>query len=217
MIIRVRLSEDKGRMKKKPDKIMSLLLDLAQNMKECGEYFSKFIIHSPSDLKVFSEKVKDFESNGDTVLHEINVELNKAFITSIDPEDILTLAEKIDDVVDCIEETSAYYYMYRLTDEDDYMSDFRIHIGFCTAELYTAIDLLVQKQLKRVREHTINVKTSEEEGDTLERKAIRSLFKKYSDPIKIIQYKDLYQVLEESVDACQAVAKSLDIVIMKNL
>lgn len=204
-------------MKTKPDKIMSLMLDLAQNMKECGEYFSKFNIESPSDLKVFSEKVKDFESNGDTILHKINVELNRAFITSIDPEDILTLAEKTDDVVDCIEEAAAYFYMYRLTDIDDYMSEFRTHIGTCTGELYFAIDFLVKKQLKSIREHTIHVKTNEEECDTLERKAIRSLFKKYTDPIKIIQYKDLYEVLENTVDACQIVAKVLDIVIMKNM
>lgn len=204
-------------MKTKPDKIMSLMLDLAQNMKECGEYFSKFNIESPSDLKVFSEKVKDFESNGDTILHKINVELNRAFITSIDPEDILTLAEKMDDVVDCIEEAAAYFYMYRLTDIDDYMSEFRTHIRTCTGELYFAIDFLVKKQLKSIREHTIHVKTNEEECDTLERKAIRNLFKKYTDPIKIIQYKDLYEVLENTVDACQIVAKVLDIVIMKNM
>ncbi|PWJ51054.1 DUF47 domain-containing protein [Faecalicatena contorta] len=204
-------------MKTKPDKIMSLMLDLAQNMKECGDYFSKFSIESPSDLKVFSEKVKDFESNGDTILHEINVELNRAFITSIDHEDILVLAEKMDDVVDCIEETAVYFYMYRLTEVDDYMSEFRTRIGTCTDELYLAIDLLVKKQLKNIREHTINVKTNEEECDTLERKAIRNLFKKYTDPIKIIQYKDLYEVLENAVDACQIVAKALDIVIMKNL
>ncbi|MBA4701481.1 MAG: DUF47 domain-containing protein [Ruminococcus sp.] len=204
-------------MKTKPDKIMSLMLDLAQNMKECGEYFSKFNIESPSDLKVFSEKVKDFESNGDTILHKINVELNRAFITSIDPEDILTLAEKMDDVVDCIEEAAAYFYMYRLTDIDDYMSEFRTHIGTCTGELYFAIDFLVKKQLKSIREHTIHVKTNEEECDTLERKAIRNLFKKYTDPIKIIQYKDLYEVLENTVDACQIVAKVLDLVIMKNM
>ena len=204
-------------MKTKPDKIMSLMLDLAQNMKECGENFSKFNIESPSDLKVFSEKVKDFESNGDTILHKINVELNRAFITSIDPEDNLTLAEKTDDVVDCIEEAAAYFYMYRLTDIDDYMSEFRTHIGTCTGELYFAIDFLVKKQLKSIREHTIHVKTNEEECDTLERKAIRSLFKKYTDPIKIIQYKDLYEVLENTVDACQIVAKVLDIVIMKNM
>ena len=204
-------------MRTKPDKIMCLMLDLAQIMKDCGNYFNTFNIASPSDLKVFSEKVKDFEKNGDTILHEINVELNHAFITSIDHEDILMLAEKIDDVIDELEEVAIYFYMYRLTDVDDYMREFRKIIGASTEELYLAIDLIVKKQYKSVREHTISVKTNEENCDSVERKAIRNLFKKYTDPIKIIQYKDLYEMLESSVDACQAVAKALDLIVMKNL
>ena len=204
-------------MRTKPDKIMCLMLDLAQIMKDCGNYFNTFNIASPSDLKVFSEKVKDFEKNGDTILHEINVELNHAFITSIDHEDILMLAEKIDDVIDELEEVAIYFYMYRLTDVDDYMREFRKIIGESTEELYLAIDLIVKKQYKSVREHTISVKTNEENCDSMERKAIRNLFKKYTDPIKIIQYKDLYEMLESSVDACQAVAKALDLIVMKNL
>ena len=204
-------------MRTKPDKIMCLMLDLAQIMKDCGNYFNTFNIASPSDLKVFSEKVKDFEKNGDTILHEINVELNHAFITSIDHEDILMLAEKIDDVIDELEEVAIYFYMYRLTDVDDYMREFRKIIGASTEELYLAIDLIVKKQYKSVREHTISVKTNEENCDSMERKAIRNLFKKYTDPIKIIQYKDLYEMLESSVDACQAVAKALDLIVMKNL
>ena len=204
-------------MRTKPDKIMCLMLDLAQNMKECGDAFSKFDINSGSDLKVFSEKIKEFEKKGDTILHEVNVELNHAFITSIDHEDILMLAEKMDDVVDALEEVSTYFYMYRLTDIDEYMLEFRKNIGICTDELFVSIELLVKKQLKNIREHTINVKSSEEICDTMERKAIRNLFKRYSDPVKIIQYKDLYEMLESSVDACQGVAKALDIIVMKNL
>lgn len=204
-------------MKTKPDKLMGLILDLAQIMKDCGDYFSKFNIGSSSDLKVFSEKVKDFEKNGDEVLHEINVELNRAFITSIDHEDILLLAEKIDDVVDSLEEVAIYFYMYRLTDVDNYMTEFRKYIGSCVDELYLAVDLLVKKQLKSIKEHTLSVKTSEEECDTMERKAIRNLFKKYTDPIKIIQYKDLYEMLENAVDSCQTVAKALDLIVMKNI
>lgn len=196
---------------------MALLLDVALNMKECGNNFSKFNISSTSDLKVFSEKIKDFEKKGDTTLHEINVELNHAFITSIDHEDILMLAEKMDDVVDELEDVAIYFYMYGLIETDEYMSEFKKYIGICTEELYIAIEMLVTKQFKNIREHTIKVKSNEEFCDTTERKAIRELFKKYTDAIKIIQYKDLYEMLEGSVDACQAVAKSLDIIVMKNL
>jgi len=204
-------------MKSKPDKIMSLLLGIAQNMKECGNTFSNFKINSAEDLKVFSEKIKDYEKKGDSTLHETAVELNHAFIIPLNHEDILMLAEKMDDVVDELEEVAVYFYMYGLTEEDEYIREFRKHIGQSTEELFTSIDFLVTKQLKKIKEHTINVKSSEEICDTTERKAILNLFKKYTDPIKIIQYKDMYRMLEKSVDACQAVAKTLDIITMKNM
>jgi len=204
-------------MKSKPDKIMSLLLDIAQNMKECGDSFSSYEITTASDLKVFAEKIKDFEKKGDTVVHALNIELNRAFITPLDHEDILMLAEKMDDVVDELEEIALYFDMYNMIEADEYILEFRKNIGICTAELLIAIDFLATKQIKKIRERTINVKTHEEICDSIERKAIRELFTKYTDAIKLIQYKDLYEMLESSVDACQAVAKTLDIIVMKNL
>ncbi len=204
-------------MKAKPDKIMSLLLEIAQNMKECGDTFSSYEVSTTTDLKVFSEKIKDFEKKGDTVVHALNVELNHAFITPLDHEDILMLAEKMDDVVDELEEIAVYFDMYEMTELDEYILEFRKNIGICTAELLIAIEFLATKQIKKIREHTIKVKTHEEICDSTERKAIRELFTKYTDAIKLIQYKDLYEMLEGSVDACQAVAKTLDIIVMKNL
>lgn len=204
-------------MKKKPDKLLNLLLEIAQNMKECGNFFSKYEISSVADLKVFSEKIKDFETKGDSIVHETIVELNHAFITPIEHEDILLLAEKMDEVIDEVEEVTIYFYMYGLTESDEYVDEFRKYLGLSTEELYTAIELLVTRQLKKIKEHTVNVKSYEGICDTVERNAIRNLFKKHTDPIKIIKYKDIYEMLEKSVDACQNVAKALDIIIMKNM
>lgn len=204
-------------MAKKPDKLLSLLLKIAENVKDCGHAFSEFEFNSATELKAFSEKIKDFEKKGDTILHEIIVELNHAFITPIDHEDILLLAEKMDDVVDDLENVAIYFYMYGLTEVDEYMLQFRKYIKSSTEELSTAIELLATKQLKKIKEHTINVKSYEEICDTSEHEAIRNLFIKYTDPIKIIQYKDLYEMLEKSVDACQGVAKTLDVIVMKNI
>ena len=204
-------------MKKKPDKLFALLLEIAQNMEACGNAFCNYEICSVPDLKVFADKIKAFETKGDSFVHETIVELNHAFITPIEHEDILLLAEKMDEVVDKLEEVTSYFYMYGLTEADEYMNEFRKYIGYCTEELFGAIELLVSKKLKKISEHTIKVKSYEEICDMVERKAIRKLFKEYTDPIKIIQYKDIYEKLESSVDCCKDVAKSLDIIVMKNI
>ncbi len=204
-------------MKRKPDKLMEYLLDIAENMKECGDYFSTFKMTSVADLKVFSTKMKEYESKGDSIVHEAIVELNHAFITQIEQEDILLLAEEMDEVIDGMEECAVYFYMYGLTEEDEYIAEFKKNITLCTAELLKAIQMLVNKQLIEIKTHTVNVKTYEGTCDTVERKAIRKLFKKYSDPVKIIQLKDIYELLENTADSCQNLAKSLDTIVMKNL
>lgn len=204
-------------MKKKPDKLMELLLSIAENMKACGDSFSQFSITPDSDLKVFSEKIKNYETTGDTYVHKTIIELNHAFITSIDQEDILLLAEKMDDIVDGMENCATYFYMYNMKEADEYMQEFQKNIGLCTTELHQSILLLVYRNLKLIKEHTVNVKSYEEAADIIERKAIRKLFKKLSDPIKIIQHKDLYEMLESVVDDCQNIAKSLDTIVMKNM
>ncbi|MEE3392473.1 MAG: DUF47 family protein [Lachnospiraceae bacterium] len=204
-------------MKRKPDEMMEFLIKIAENMNVTGKYFAEARVGSVSGLKFFSAKMKEYENQGDTLVHEANVKLNHAFITQIEQEDIMYLAESMDEVVDGLEECAGYLYMYGLVDEDEYIQKFRENLSKCTDELLTAIKLLAEKKYHDIKPHTVNVKTYEGECDVVERKAIRKLFKKYSDPIRIIQLKDIYELLEDTTDACQAVAKILDSVVMKNL
>lgn len=205
-------------MKKKPDKVLKLLLDIAENMKQCGHAFNEYEITKDTDLKAFSDHIKSLESQGDTLVHETIVQLNQAFITPIEQEDILLLAERMDEVVDGMEDCAIYFYMSNIAEEDEYIKDFRKYISLCTEELQKAIEFLATKQLKAIKEHTVNVKSYEEICDAVERRAIRRLFSELKDePLKVIEYKDLYQQLEKTVDDCQLVAKALDAIVMKNL
>ena len=43
-----------------------------------------------------------------------------------------------------------------------------------------------------------------------------STYSLVKDPIKIIQYKEIYEELEEVADSCQSVANVLETIIMKN-
>lgn len=203
-------------MEKKPDKLFELLLKIAENMQDCGKMFNEFVIETDTDLSVFSEKIKDLESRGDAVVHETIVELNHSFITPIDQEDILMLAEQMDEVVDGMEECAIYFDIYGMKKQDERIKDFRKYIQLCTEELREAIRLLSQRKLKLIREHTVKVKSYEEMCDTIERNAIRNLFEEIKDPIVILKHKDIFGLLEDTVDACQNVAKALDSIVMKN-
>lgn len=201
---------------KKKDKFSVMLLDIASNLKESAEYFHDFKIKNESDLREFADRLKELESKGDSFVHKIILELNKVFITPIEREDILQLAMTMDDILDGIEQSSALFDIYAITNPDEYMVKFVENIRLSADEILTSVNLLADKKLVAMREHAIKIKDYESKCDDLYREAQRQLFANETDPIKVIKYKEMYEVLEGIADSCQNVANTLESIIMKN-
>ncbi|WP_394233296.1 DUF47 domain-containing protein [Niallia oryzisoli] len=201
---------------KKKDKFSTLLNNISTNLKEAANYFYDYKLKNVSDLKVFSETMKEYETKGDTYIHDVIKELNNAFITPIEREDILALAMSMDDVLDGLEHCSALFEMYSITEADDFMLKFVDAIKNCSHEIQDSIDLLSTKKLPQIRDHAIKIKDYESKCDGIRRQSIKHLFSVEKDPIKIIQYKEIYENLEDIADYCQNVANTLETIIMKN-
>ena len=201
---------------KKVDKFSALLRKISSNLDEGVDFFTEYKLNNISDLKIFSEKMKEYETQGDTYVHEVIKELNDAFITPIELEDILHLAMSMDDVIDGLEATSALFEMYSITQADDFMLQFVSAIQGSVHEIDKAIELLSNKKLQQIREHAIKIKDYESNCDNILRQSIKHLFTVEKDPIRIIQYKEIYENLEDIADYCQTVANTLETIIMKN-
>jgi predicted phosphate transport protein (TIGR00153 family) len=201
---------------KKNDKFNLLLSNISANLKESVNYFTDYKLKNVSDLRIFSEKMKNYETKGDTFVHEVITELNDAFITPIEREDILQLAMSMDDVLDGLEACSALFEMYSMTQADEFMVSFVNAIQGSVHEIDKAISLLANKKLLQIREHAIKIKDYESQCDNILRQSIKHLFSVEKDPIRIIQYKEIYENLENIADFCQNVANTLETIIMKN-
>ncbi len=203
-------------MAKKHDKFSILLNHISVNLKESSQFFTDYKLKNISDLKIFAEKMKEYESTGDTRVHEVIKELNDAFITPIEREDILSLAMCMDDVLDGLEATAALFEMYSITQADDFMKKFVDAIHESVLEIDKAVELLSNKKLQQIREHAIKIKDYESQCDNILRQSIKHLFNVEKDPIRIIQYKEIYEYFEDIADNCQTVANTLETIIMKN-
>jgi uncharacterized protein len=201
---------------KKKDKFFTYLMTLSLNLKESVNCFAGYKINDENDLKIFSNKVKEFEINGDIVVHDLIKDLNTVFITPLEREDILSLSLRMDDILDGLEHTAAHFEMYSILKKDKFMLDFIEAIKSCVYEIDLAITLLSAKRLKDIREHILKIKEFESTCDHILRGSIKQLFTFEKDPIRIIQYKSIYEGLEEIADSCQAVANMFDTIIMKN-
>jgi uncharacterized protein len=202
--------------KRKKDKFSEMLLDIAQNLKESADFLGNFELNNVSDLKEFANVLKAYESKGDQYVHTVITELNKAFITPIEREDILQLAMSLDDVLDGIDNFAAMLEIYSIAKFDEYVKEFVKNIQSCTAEILVTINLLSEKKLSQISAHAIKIKEYESQCDILYRRALKQLFSTCKDPIQVIQYKEIYEILEEVADYCQTVANNLETVIMKN-
>ena len=166
------------------------------------------------------EKIKaieDIEHACDQKVHDIVRLLNKSFITPIDQEDINELAKKIDNIIDAIEDTAYRFQMFKIqsiTSEAVALSDLVVQ---CTEELKNIMtELRNMKTSKTLVMKVIEVNRIENEGDDIYRKAMMSLFSNGMETIDVIKWKEIYDFIENSIDACEDVANIVEGIVMKN-
>lgn len=202
--------------RKKQDPFFTALLEISKNVQSGAHYTYDYKVESVSDLKELSVQMKKFETGGDTLVHELIAMLNKSFMTPIEREDILEIAIKMDDILDGLEQFTAYLDMFALTSADEYVETFLDNIRKSTDEIVKAMELLSSKKLPSMREHAVQVKEYERICDEVLRTSIKQLFLRETDPILIIKFKDLYEQLEDIADSCQGVANTIETIIMRN-
>jgi uncharacterized protein Yka (UPF0111/DUF47 family) len=61
------------------------------------------------------------------------------------------------------------------------------------------------------------VKRLEDEADRIVRNAIAELFREDVDPLTVIRWKDIFDALEDAVDACETAADLVGNIVVKNV
>ncbi|MFD1205544.1 MULTISPECIES: DUF47 domain-containing protein [Sporosarcina] len=201
---------------RKTDPFFAALLSIAEHVREAMHYANDFKVTSVADLKEVSIRLKEYETTGDDMIHDLISKLNTSFMTPIEREDILQLAIKMDDILDGIEHFSANLEMFSLTDIDEYVQKFMDNIVKSSDEIVKAMELLSRKKLVAMRDHAVLIKEYERICDEVLRTSIKQLFIREKDPIRIIQFKDVYELLEDIADHCQDVANAIETIIMRN-
>ena len=202
--------------KKTPDKFLLYLVDFAKHLNETTNYFVNYKVKDVETLKEFAKIVKRYESEADEKVHLIIKNLNDAFITPIEREDILQLTLNLDDVIDGMEDFTALMDIHQILSSDSYITEFAEYILKSSQEILLSIELMAKGRLKEVEPHAIKIKDHESKCDDLYRKSLKNLFQTEEDAIKVIQYKEIYETLENIADYCQNVASTLQSIIMKN-
>jgi predicted phosphate transport protein (TIGR00153 family) len=161
-----------------------------------------------------AHEIKEVEHQCDFLTHEIIQRLNKTFVTPIDREDIHQLAKTLDDVMDAIDSAAALIPVYRIDKIRPGARELAAVIIKQTDAIRVAVEALEAR--KGVLQHAIEINRLENEADRIHQQALGQLFEEERDPIAVIKWKEIYDILEEATDACEDVANLLENVVVKH-
>jgi predicted phosphate transport protein (TIGR00153 family) len=190
-----------------------LFEEAGQNIKHAADLLDRMLRNYP-DSKDLARDILICEHEGDRITHDIITRLNHTFVTPIDREDILALASALDDIVDFTEEVADYLGLYKIEAPMDQAIRLAHVLLLASEQIAEAIPLL--RGFRDLSQHTVEVNRLENEGDRITREAIASLFQNGIDPMVVIRWKDLFERLEEAVDAAERVANILEGIVIKN-
>src|SRR3954449_2905978 len=154
------------------------------------------------------------EQDGDRITHDIIKRLNQTFVTPIDREDILALASALDDVADFTEEVADYLGMYKIEAPMDQSQRLAEILVYATRQIAEAMPRL--RDFRDISHFTIEIHRLENDGDRVTREAIAALFDHGIDPMTVIRWKDIYERLENGIDATEQIANVLESIVIKN-
>ena len=190
-----------------------LFEEAAGNIVRAAGLLKEMLIEYPDKADLVRE-ILICEQDGDRITHDIIQRLNQTFVTPIDREDIYELASALDDVVDYTEEVADYLGLYKIEAPMEQAQELAKVLHAAARQIAEAMPRL--RGFRDITHYTVELNRLENDGDRIVREAIASLFDTGIDPMVVIRWKDIFERLEEAIDACEHVANTLEGIVIKN-
>lgn len=200
-------------------KVYNYFDQFVQQMDLCKQAAAQLVdlLSDYTDVDKKVERIHDTEHQADINLHELMGELNRSFITPIDREDIVQIANAIDDIIDSIEDVSGLFDMLSITKIRSGAKEVGDLIMQSCDALYDVLKEFANfKSSKHLSGLIIKVNKIEEEGDRLYRDILKAMFLNETDAVELLKWKNVFDTLENILDDCEHVADLLDGLVIKN-
>jgi hypothetical protein len=162
-------------------------------------------------------RIKAIESECDHITHHVVERLHRVFITPIDRNDIFRLISKMDDVMDFVEAAAQRIALYEVNGNNKELWDLaRVLLSGCERVCEAVTGMRNLKHPELILEKCVEINRLENEADVQLRGAIAKLFKEEKDPIQVIKWKEIFELLETATDRCEDVANIIEGVVLEN-
>ena len=166
-----------------------LFEEAGQNVLKASDLLDQLLATYP-DSKGLEEDIVVCEHEGDRITHDII------------------------DRLDFTEEVAVYLGLYKIEAPMDQSIKLARILKAACRQISDAIPRL--RGFSDISHYTVEINRLENEGDRITREAMASLFDGGIDPMVVIRWKDLFERLEEAIDATERVANILEGIVIKN-
>jgi predicted phosphate transport protein (TIGR00153 family) len=202
------------------ERFRSLFREDAENLRVVGRMLLDVL--NQTDLSRLREKsleLKKQEHRGDEITRQIFDTLNHTFLTPIDREDIRELASGLDDILDDMEMVSSLMVQFKLPGGAEEILQMGQIIASCSEEIEQLVEQFWDPgKAKDVERGMVRISELENQADALFNLMITKLFEtaKPESAIEVMKWKEVYYVLEETVDRAKEVSHIIGNIVSKN-
>jgi predicted phosphate transport protein (TIGR00153 family) len=203
-----------GRLIPRDKEFFALFDELASHLTTTAKLLNE-LFEQPTQMADRIKAIKAVEHKADQLTYDINARIDRSFVTPIDREDIHELTTRLDDVIDLLDGTARRAEMLHIGTQVREPAR-RLSRLLCEATEHIQRGVQGIRRPKDVHASALEVKRIEEEGDAIYHEAVGALFLGSPDPLDVIRWKEMYDVLEEAIDSCMGIVHSLQSISMKN-
>jgi uncharacterized protein len=197
----------------KQRKFFEILDELSVNIYEAAKILNEMLVKH-ENLGEYSSKIHFIENRCDDLTHKVINELNETFITPIDREDIYSLTNTLDDIIDAINALAIRVHLYKIKKKipfGDQLSEVLLEQVKILTEVIKGL-----QNYDGIFEKLVQIRNLETEGDEMFREAITHLFDTEEDIKELIKQKEFLENMERAVDKCQTATIVIEGIMIKN-
>jgi predicted phosphate transport protein (TIGR00153 family) len=194
------------------DAFFELYEAAAVNARDCAIELGK-LTTSFADVDDRYDEIKAFERKGDQFTVELLRLLESSPVTPFDREDVHSLVEELDDVVDDMFSAASLIKLVHVDQPLPEVAQLAQVLVSMADELVLLMECLRTKERGRYRLERIE--HLERQGDAIFRSAIAHLFSGEYEAIEVLKWKDIVQAIEDSLNAIEDVSDVVESILVK--
>ncbi len=194
-------------------KFYDLFKEQAENIHKATQKLV-VLFENYQDVEARVAEIKSAEHKGDQLTRSVMTKLNQTFITPFDREDMHALSSALDDVMDLVDAAASRFVTYKVRCVTPGAVQLAKVILRGTEILVKAVSELSRPQ--NILKYCELLQQIEEESDRIKGECIAKLFEDSTEPVEIIKWKEIYEVLEAATDKCEDVSDVLEAVVLKS-